>query len=79
MSINPGPITDGVDFNFFQKVIVTNTTFGVGADGYAADVLILLRGNVIGFTLVNEGSEVVEYSFNGNTLHGDMTPVYILQ
>ena len=28
----------------------------------------------LSFSMVNEGNVKVEYSFNGNTLHGDMTP-----
>lgn len=62
------PIVNGKDFNFFQKVTV---------DGYEfpqlADVAISFRGQ-FSFTLVNEGNNVIEYSFNGNTLHGDLTP-----
>ena len=71
MTINRGPITDGVDFNFFKKVVINRTTFG-GVDGYDADVFITIRGSLAAFTMVNYGPEIVEYSFNGNTLHGDM-------
>lgn len=63
-----GSIDNGKDFNFFQKVTVTNTSF---ADD--ADVVFNFRGQQ-SFTLVNEGSVTIEYSFNGNTLHGDLTP-----
>jgi hypothetical protein len=74
MPINRGPITRGADFNFFEKLEVTNTTFGDPNDGYQADIIISLRGPLKTLFLVNEGSEVIEYSFNGNTLHGDLTP-----
>jgi hypothetical protein len=64
-----GPITSGVDHNFFQKVIVTATSFPADSD-----VVMRFRGAVKTLTMVNEGASVIEYSFNGNTLHGDMTP-----
>lgn len=54
--------------NHFQKVQVSETEFPatpqVGFD---------MRG-VISFTMDNEGDGVVEYSFDGSTVHGDMTP-----
>ena len=69
---NPkAPITDGVDRSFFEKVTVTSTAFGDGNGD--ANTLITLRF-IRHFSLVNEGGVVIEYSFNGNTLHGDLTP-----
>lgn len=62
-----GPIINGKDFNFFAKIDVTNTEFTSNAQ-----VVFNFR-NQIAFSLVNEGSAIIEYSFNGNTLHGDMT------
>lgn len=74
MPTNKGPITIGYDFNFFDKVTVTKTTFL--DDGYAtdADVVLTFRGSSKTLLLLNEGSETVEYSFNGRTLHGDLIP-----
>lgn len=63
-----GPIVNGKDFNFFQKVTVTSTTFQTDAD-----VFFNFRGQQ-SFSILNEGNVKVEYSFNGNTLHGDLTP-----
>lgn len=60
------PITSGIDFNRFAEVAVTSSTF----DGYSADVLLLIRGPSLSFYIRNSGSNSVEYSFNGNTLHG---------
>lgn len=63
-----GPITQGKDFNFFQKVTVSSANFNA-----SADVAINIR-NQAGLILSNETTgSVVEYSFNGNTLHGDLT------
>jgi hypothetical protein len=67
--IQHGPITQGQDYNFFTKVTVDGYVF----DPDTEDVLITIKGQQT-FSLVNEGSTLVEYSFNGNTLHGDMTP-----
>lgn len=61
-------ITSGHDYNFFQKITVSSDTFGDNAD------VIFGIKNVRAFTIANEGTGVVQYSFNGQTLHGDMTP-----
>lgn len=62
------PKTQGKDFNFFTKINITDTTFP-----NESQVVIPFAGQT-GFSLMNEGGVVVEYSFNGNTLHGDLTP-----
>lgn len=62
------PITTGKDFNKFAKVTVNTTAFNTDAD-----FAINFRGQ-FSFSLVNEGTAIIEYSFNGTTLHGDMTP-----
>lgn len=62
------PRTLGKDWNFFTKKTITATSFSE-----ECDVLINVK-NLTNLTLHNEGSVVVEYSFNGNTVHGDMTP-----
>lgn len=59
---------EGKDFNYFRKITVSGASFPTDAD-----VVIPIRGRV-SLTLNNEGSGVVEYSFNGTNLHGDMTP-----
>jgi hypothetical protein len=73
----------GRDYNFFRRVAVSNTTFGVnidgylpGVDGYYPDVIITfptVNGGVI-FTTLESGADIVEYSFNGNTVHGELIP-----
>ena len=66
-----GYTTNGRDFNFFQKVSVTATTFGGSSvDGYQPDIIITFPTQ--GVIFLNEGSGIVEYSFNGNTLHGEL-------
>jgi len=62
------PITTGKDFNFFRKVDSSSTFFTE-----TALIAFNFKG-LASFSLVNEGAGVVEYSFNGNTLHGDMIP-----
>ncbi len=62
------PIIQGKDFNYFRKITVTNTTFPS-----ESQVMFNFKGQC-GFSIINEGSTLVEYSFNGNTLHGDLTP-----
>ena len=61
-------IERGKDFHHFQRFVV---------DGYAfddfSDVTFNIRHSNLSFSMVFEGSGVIEYSFNGNTLHGDMT------
>lgn len=63
--------TKGRDFNFFAKLSVTATTFGGGStDGYQPDIVITFPTQ--GVLLFNEGTGVVEYSFNGTTVHGEL-------
>lgn len=54
--------------NFFKKVTITNNSFAGNA---TVSIEIPYQKS---FSIVNEGSAVVEYSFDGSTLHGDMTP-----
>lgn len=61
----------GRDYNYFQKTAVNWSTFGGGAsDGYGPDQIITFSTQ--GVMFLNEGSGVVEYSFNGNTVHGEL-------
>ena len=52
--------------NFFQRVAISSASF-------AASPNVNLTGNS-SFSLVNEGSGIVEYSFDGTNLHGDLVP-----
>lgn len=61
----------GRDFNFFAKTSVTATTFGgTSVSGQQPDIVITFPTQTVMF--LNEGSGVVEYSFNGNTVHGEL-------
>jgi len=63
--------TKGRSFNFFEKIAVSATTFGGGsADGYQPDLLITFPTQ--GAIFLNEGTGTVEYSFNGNAVHGEL-------
>ena len=61
-----GPQTKGKDFNFYQEVVVA----GVAAFTNDPDVLMGMRGPRRMIFVCPAGD--VEYSFNGNTVHGRM-------
>lgn len=68
-------INYGQTFNYFKKIAVSNTTFGLVADGYKYDVLIPFSTQ--GFSFLSEGtttSHIVEYSFDGINVHGEINP-----
>ncbi len=50
--------------NFFTRVTVSGASFPSTAD-------VNLSGNT-SFSLINEGTGTIEYSFDGSTLHGDL-------
>ncbi len=63
-------IVRGTDFNYFKKLEVTWTAFNT-----VSDVTIAFPTSSV--ILMNEetgGTSVVEYSFNGNTVHGELDP-----
>lgn len=65
-----GFITNGRDFNFYQSESITAVAFGAGAvDGYQPDMVITFPTYTVIFTNETSG-QVVEYSFNGTTVHG---------
>jgi hypothetical protein len=68
MSFAPLPINYGKDHNFFQRLTVNWSSFNT-----LPDVIIPIMGNP-SFSFVNEGTNPVEYSYNGNTKHGDLVP-----
>lgn len=70
-----GYTTLGKDHNYFRKFTVTTTTFGgASADGYAPDGIITFSTQYV--LMINEttaaANKVVEYSFNGTTVHGEL-------
>ena len=67
-----GYTTLGYDRNFFQKITVSASTFGGNStDGYQPDMIITFPTQTVTFFLESGGP--VQYSFNGQTIHGDMT------
>jgi len=75
MPVSPvaiAPITIGYDYNFFQVIAVSNADFN-----YLSDLYIPFSTYTVTFQLEigssTPGSPAVQYSFNGNTVHGDMT------
>jgi hypothetical protein len=69
---NIGYNTVGRDFNFFQKVTCTWTTFGGdSASGQQPDLIITFPTQ--GILLLNEtSSTVVQVSYNGLTVHDEL-------
>lgn len=65
----------GRDFNFFKKLDVVTTTFGGDSvDGYQPDVAITFPIEGLIFSTEGTTGNVVEYSFNGSTVHGELIP-----
>jgi hypothetical protein len=66
-----GFVTNGRNWNFFQKLAVTATSFGSNSvDGYQPDMIITFPTAMVTFQL--EGTGSIQYSFNGITVDGDM-------
>ena len=57
--------TRGRDFNFFQRANVSNADFHENPD-------MVITFSTTGLLFLNEGIGVVEFSFNGNTVHGSL-------
>lgn len=76
MSLNRFPgfkkNTKGRDYNFFEKIDVNWAEFGENSvDGEQPDMVITFPTQSI--MLLNEADAgIVEYSFNGNTIHGEL-------
>jgi hypothetical protein len=69
-----GKITNGRDFNYYQKITVTATSFGGNAvDGVQPDAIITFSTQTVMF-LNEDATNVVEYSLNGTTVHGELDP-----
>ena len=71
-----GYTTLGRDFNYFEKLSISATTFGGSSvDGYQPDVVITFStyGVILtNLTLPAASSKIIEYSFNGQTVHGEL-------
>lgn len=66
------------DHDYFQKVSVNWIAFGGGStDGIGPDLIITFSTRNIMF--LNEGTGVVEYSFNGNRVHGELNSATVTQ
>jgi|SRR5579885_923172 len=77
---NVPKLTWGYAHNYFQKLSVSWTAFGANAvDGYQPDLVINLpepTQTVIFTNLTTvsapSATSVIEYSFDGNTVHGEL-------
>jgi hypothetical protein len=68
--------TQGHDFNYFNSTSVSWSQFGAPdgyttTDGYGPDLIITFSTYGVMFTNETSG-QVVEYSFNGTTVHGQL-------
>lgn len=55
----------GKDFNFFERADITSPIFQDHPD-------MFITFSTNGILFLNEGSGTVEFSFNGNTVHGSL-------
>ena len=58
------------DINFFEKLHISSTVF---------DTVVSWNFNSTGIALMvqsNNVNDVIQYSFNGQDVHGDMVPTY---
>lgn len=70
-----GYVNFGKDHNFFQRASISATTFGgASTDGYQPDMFITFSTQfvVIINTTTAAVNKVLEYSFNGTTVHGEL-------
>lgn len=71
---------NGPDFNYYNLLAVNWEQFGAPdgytvKDGYGPDIIIPF--STTGLSFINYGTDsnnIIEYSFNGTTVHGDMIP-----
>src|SRR5260221_238754 len=68
-------IAQGLDYNYFKLVSVSNTTFGSPTDGYTPDVNILFPTPMLSVSIYGLiSSYSIKYSFPGFSTHGDLVP-----
>lgn len=60
------PITAGKDFNQYNTLTINSSSFP-----YEADIAVLFR-HIQGFNLFLQSGGPIYYSFNGNTIHGQL-------
>lgn len=63
-------INYGQSFDYFKRISVTATTFGSSADGYHQDIRFPFLTHTVMF--LNEGTGVIEASFNGTDVHTEL-------
>ena len=63
-----GPNTKGRDFNFFKRLTVVSTSFSSEPD------VFINSGEFQSLSLILGGTVPIWFSYNGNTIHGDMEP-----
>jgi hypothetical protein len=77
MALDPkAKISYGRDFNFFANV--TPGSSGAGTFATDCDVIITFSTYTVTFWLPTTGGGSVQYSFNGNTIHGTLDSAGVL-
>lgn len=69
-NIGMGPINYGIDHNFFDKIAVSSSSFNTNADAF----IPFVTQGVMFLNLGSGGTNTVEFSFNGTTVHGELNP-----
>ncbi len=54
-------------YNYFEVISISDTFFSLSQS-------VAFGFIPVGFSLLNRGDRIVEYSFDGTTLHGDLNP-----
>jgi len=57
--------TQGRDYNFFERKTITSASFGDHPD-------MVITFPTTGIIFLNEGTGIIEVSFNGNTVHTEL-------
>jgi len=52
-------------WDYFNEITVTETSFPSSAQ-------VDFNFHTVGFNLINQGSEIIEYSFDGTNVHGQL-------
>lgn len=67
ITLAPNKKTTGIDHNHWERLAVTTVGFP-----QTAQVGFKFRGGIKDIILTLEGGTTVAYSFNGNTVHGEL-------
>lgn len=64
-------MVNNVNLGYNQQDFFVETTV---SDGYFADALFYFGFNSFGIALLNQGASIIEYSFDGTNVAGNLNP-----